>query len=192
MYDLAPSETLPRQSFGDPAGLSSFPKVLRRRLDTFFADENISPKADRTMWVKIAAGLAVLLGSWIVLYAFRLDSWKFVGLYVLGGFAPDISFAEHRARQQPQCHLVCADHKQNSELCLRYLWDQLLHVADPASSRASLLHQSPWPRRTRLQGRGIFRFTPHEPRARWHRFQHIYALFFYAMFSLDYVFVRGF
>jgi linoleoyl-CoA desaturase len=41
-----------------------------------------------------------------------------------------------------------------------------------------------------LTGRGIFRFTPHEPRARWHRFQHIYALFFYAMFSLDYVFVR--
>jgi linoleoyl-CoA desaturase len=43
-----------------------------------------------------------------------------------------------------------------------------------------------------LTGRGIFRFTPHEPRARWHRFQHIYALFFYAMFSLDYVFVRDF
>jgi linoleoyl-CoA desaturase len=43
-----------------------------------------------------------------------------------------------------------------------------------------------------LTGRGIFRFTPHEPRARLHRFQHIYALFFYAMFSLDYVFVRDF
>jgi linoleoyl-CoA desaturase len=43
-----------------------------------------------------------------------------------------------------------------------------------------------------LTGRGIFRFTPHEPRARWHRFQHVYALFFYAMFSLDYVFVRDF
>jgi len=43
-----------------------------------------------------------------------------------------------------------------------------------------------------LTGRGIFRFTPHEPRAPYHRFQHIYALFFYAMFSLDYVFVRDF
>jgi linoleoyl-CoA desaturase len=43
-----------------------------------------------------------------------------------------------------------------------------------------------------LTGRGIFRFTPHEPRARVHRFQHIYALFFYALFSLDYVFVRDF
>jgi linoleoyl-CoA desaturase len=43
-----------------------------------------------------------------------------------------------------------------------------------------------------LTGRGIFRFTPHEPRAPFQRFQHIYALFFYAMFSLDYVFLRDF
>jgi len=43
-----------------------------------------------------------------------------------------------------------------------------------------------------LTGRGIFRFTPHEPRAFFHRFQHIYALFFYALFSLDYVFLRDF
>jgi len=43
-----------------------------------------------------------------------------------------------------------------------------------------------------LTGRGIFRFTPYEPRMSHHRFQHVYALFFYAMFSLDYVFVRDF
>ncbi len=43
-----------------------------------------------------------------------------------------------------------------------------------------------------ISGRGIFRFTPHEPRTPWQRFQHIYALFFYALFSLDYVFVRDF
>ena len=43
-----------------------------------------------------------------------------------------------------------------------------------------------------LTGRRIFRFTPHEPRARLQRFQHIYALFFYALFSLDYVFLRDF
>ena len=45
---------------------------------------------------------------------------------------------------------------------------------------------------TRLRDAASFRFTPHEPRSSLHRFQHIYALFFYAMFSLDYVFVRDF
>ena len=43
-----------------------------------------------------------------------------------------------------------------------------------------------------LTGRGILRFTPHEPRAPVQRFQHIYALLLYAVFSLDYVFVRDF
>jgi linoleoyl-CoA desaturase len=43
-----------------------------------------------------------------------------------------------------------------------------------------------------ISGRGIFRFTPYETLTPWHRFQHIYALFFYALFSLEYVFVRDF
>src|SRR5271165_2460048 len=79
--DLVPSEALPRQSSGRAAGTPTFPKVLRGRLDEFFADQNISPKADRTMWIKIATGLAVLAGSWIGLYAFNPSSWRFVALY---------------------------------------------------------------------------------------------------------------
>ncbi len=58
--DLVPSEAAAPVSAGqastETAGASSFPKVLRRRLDRFFAEQNISPKADRTMWIKIAAG----------------------------------------------------------------------------------------------------------------------------------------
>ena len=48
--DLVPSEARSLQPIGEPAGVSSFPKVLRRRLDQFFVGQNISPKADRTMW----------------------------------------------------------------------------------------------------------------------------------------------
>ena len=85
--DLVPSEAAPRHAVGGAASVSSFPKVLRRRLDNFFSDGNISPKADRTMWVKIALGLTVLAGSWIALYALDPDSWRFVALYLLSGLA---------------------------------------------------------------------------------------------------------
>ena len=84
--DLVPSETSASPII-ESAGASSFPKVLRSRLDRFFADRGISPKADRTMWVKIAMGLAVLVGAWIALYTLRPGSWKFVALYLLGGLA---------------------------------------------------------------------------------------------------------
>jgi linoleoyl-CoA desaturase len=82
-----PSEASPQQSLGDPASVSSFHKVLRRRLDNFFSEGNISLKADRSMWVKIALGSAVLAGSWIVLYTFNPDSWRFVAVYLLNALA---------------------------------------------------------------------------------------------------------
>ena len=85
-YGLLPSEPPLRESV-DPVVAGTFPKVLRRRLDRYFADQNLSPKANSAMWLKIACGLAVLAGSWIALYAFRPGSWKFVALYLLGGLA---------------------------------------------------------------------------------------------------------
>src|SRR5579862_5511974 len=84
--DLVPSESS-AASITEPIGPSSFPKVLRRRLDKFFSDQNITHKADGTMWVKVAVGSAVLVGTWIALYALRPGSWKFVALYLLGGLA---------------------------------------------------------------------------------------------------------
>ena len=189
--DLVPSEASPRQSVGDPAGVSSFPKVLRRRLDKFFADQNISPKADRMMWVKIAAGLTVLVGSWIALYALRPDSWKFVALYVLSGLAQTFLLLNiaHDSNHNAISSVPSVNKILNYvfDVCgiNSYMWRILHHRGHHSCIN---LHGED----DALTGRGIFRFTPHEPRARWHRFQHIYALFVYALFSLDYVFFRDF
>ena len=189
--DLVPSEGLSRQLIGDPANLSSFPKVLRRRLDKFFADTDISPKADRAMWVKIAAGLAVLVGSWIAIYSFNPGSWKFVALYVLNGLAQTFLLLNiaHDSNHNAISSLPSVNKTLNYifDLCgiNSYIWRILHHRGHHSCIN---LHGED----DALTGRGIFRFTPHEPRALWHRFQHIYALFFYAMFSLDYVFVRDF
>ncbi|HMG86722.1 MAG TPA: acyl-CoA desaturase [Terracidiphilus sp.] len=189
--DLVPSEALPREVAGDAASVSSFPKVLRRRLDKFFADQNISPKADRTMWVKIFTGLTVLVGSWIALYAFKLDSWGFVGLYLLGGLAQTFLLLNiaHDSNHNAISSLPSVNKTLNYvfDACgiSSYMWRILHHRGHHSCIN---IHGED----DALTGRGIFRFTPYEPRASYHRFQHIYALFFYAMFSLDYVFVRDF
>jgi linoleoyl-CoA desaturase len=188
---LSPSEAWPQQSVGDTIGPSSFPKVLRRRLDKFFADQNVSPKADPTMWFKIAAGVAVLMGSWIAIYAFKMDSWKFAALYVLGGLAQTFLLLNiaHDSNHNAISSVPSINKTLNYafDVCgiNSYMWRILHHRGHHSCIN---LHGED----DALTGRGIFRFTPHEPRARWHRFQHIYALFFYAMFSLDYVFVRDF
>jgi linoleoyl-CoA desaturase len=189
--DLVPSEALLRQPASDLAGVSSFPKVLRRRLDRFFADQNLSPKADRTMWVKIAMGLAVLAGSWIALYAFRPDSWKFVALYLLGGLAQTFLLLNiaHDSNHNAISSVPSVNKTLNYvfDVCgiNSYMWRILHHRGHHSCINVHGEDDA-------LTGRGILRFTPHEPRKPLQRFQHLYVLFLYALFSLDYVFVRDF
>jgi linoleoyl-CoA desaturase len=181
----------PSRQFGDSAVLSTFPKVLRRRLDSYFADQNLSPKANFAMWFKIACGLAVLAASWTTLYLFRPGSWKFVALYLLGGLAQTFLLlniahdSNHNAISSRP--LVNKTLNYVFDLCgiSSYMWRILHHRGHHSCIN---LHGED----DALSGRGIFRFTPHEVRSPLHRFQHIYALFVYALFSLDYVFFRDF
>jgi len=189
-YGLSPSK-LPLREAVDPGGASVFPKVLRRRLDRYFADQNLSPKANSAMWLKIACGLAVLAGSWIALYAFQPGSWKFVALYLLGGIAQTFLLLNiaHDSNHNAISSRPFINKTLNYvfDVCgiSSYMWRILHHRGHHSCIN---LHGED----DALSGRGIFRFTPHEPRSPQHRFQHIYALFVYALFSLDYVFFRDF
>jgi linoleoyl-CoA desaturase len=189
--DLAPAEASLRDSVLDSAPESSFPKVLRRRLEDFFSKSNISPKADLAMWVKIAVGMAVLAGSWVALYAFKPDSWKFVSLYLLNAIAQ--TFLLLNIAHDSNHNAISSTRWVNKalnyvfDLCgiSSYMWRILHHRGHHSCIN---LHGED----DALTGRGVLRFTPYEPRTRLQRFQHIYALLMYAVFSLDYVFVRDF
>ncbi len=170
---------------------STFPKVLRRRLDRFFADAELSPKADSMMWGKIAIGMAVLAGSWIALYAHRPTAWEFITLYVLGGLAQTFLLLNiaHDSNHNAISSRPAINKSLNYvfDLCgiSSYMWRILHHRGHHSCIN---LHGED----DAIEGRGLFRFTPHDPRTPLHRFQHIYALFLYALFSLEYVFVRDF
>ena len=189
--DLVPSEASLRQASGEPIAARSFPKVLRSRLDSFFAEQKISPKADLTMWVKIAVGFSVLAGSWIAIYTLKMNAWEFVAFYLLGGLAQTFLLlniahdSNHNAISSSP--LVNKSLNYVFDLCgiNSYMWRILHHRGHHSCIN---LHGED----DALTGRGLLRFTPHEPRAPLHRFQHLYVFFLYALFSLDYVFVRDF
>ena len=189
--DLAPAEASLRDSVSESAPESSFPKVLRRRLEGFFSDGSVSPKADLAMWVKIAVGLTVLASSWIALYALKPDSWKFIGLYLLNAIAQTFLLLNiaHDSNHNAISSVRSVNKALNYvfDVCgiSSYMWRILHHRGHHSCIN---LHGED----DALTGRGVLRFTPYEPRTRLQRFQHIYALLMYAVFSLDYVFVRDF
>ena len=188
--DLVPPEPSAAAAM-EGGSASSFPKVLRRRLDRFFAEANVSPKADTTMWGKIALGGAVLAGSWIALYALHPPAWAFLALYVLGGLAQTFLLLNiaHDSNHNAISSRSAINKSLNYvfDLCgiSSYMWRILHHRGHHSCIN---LHGED----DAIEGRGLFRFTPHDPRTPLHRFQHIYALFLYALFSLEYVFVRDF
>jgi linoleoyl-CoA desaturase len=188
--DLVPPEVSESPAI-ESAQAPSFPKVLRRRLESFFADAKLSPKADRTMWSKIAIGMAVLAGSWIALYLLHPASWAFVALYLLGGLAQTFLLLNiaHDSNHNAISSRPAVNKTLNYvfDLCgiSSYMWRILHHRGHHSCIN---LHGED----DAIEGRGLFRFTPHDPRTPLHRFQHIYALFLYALFSLEYVFVRDF
>lgn len=188
---LVLAEASLRDSVFESAPESSFPKVLRRRLDEFFSLGNISPKADLAMWVKITVGMAVLAGSWIALYAFKPDAWRFVGLYLVNAIAQ--TFLLLNIAHDSNHNAISSTRSVNKALnyvfdvcgISSYMWRILHHRGHHSCIN---LHGED----DALTGRGVLRFTPHQPRTRLQRFQHIYALSMYALFSLDYVFLRDF
>ena len=143
------------------------------------------------MWVKIAVGLAVLAGSWIALYALRPDSWKFVGLYLLNAVAQTFLLLNiaHDSNHNAISSMRSVNKALNYvfDVCgiNSYMWRILHHRGHHSCIN---LHGED----DALTGRGVLRFTPYEPRTRLQRFQHVYALLMYALFSLDYVFLRDF
>ena len=188
--DLVPPEVSAAVA-AEAVNTGSFPKVLRRRLESFFADAEVSPKADVTMWSKIAVGLAVLGGSWIALYALHPAPWAFIALYLLGGLAQTFLLLNiaHDSNHNAISSRPIVNKTLNYvfDLCgiSSYMWRILHHRGHHSCIN---LHGED----DAIEGRGLFRFTPHDPRTPLHRFQHIYALFLYALFSLEYVFVRDF
>ncbi len=143
------------------------------------------------MWTKIALGLCVLAGSWIALCTVHTSAQGFLCLYLLGGLAQTFLLLNiaHDSNHNAISSVPWINKSLNYvfDLCgiSSYMWRILHHRGHHSCINVHGEDDA-------LAGRGLLRFTPHEPRTALHRFQHIYAFFLYALFSLDYVFVRDF
>jgi linoleoyl-CoA desaturase len=173
------------------AGKRSFPAELRRRLDDYFTERNLSQKANAEMAMKIAAGFALWFGSYLSLYVFHLDSWKLVLDYLVLGIA-HLYFLFNIAHDG--IHYAIS-RKRSINLLFSYGYEFCgvnSYLARALHNRAHHACINIEGEDDPLSGRGVFRYTPFVRKKAMHRYQHLYVPFLYALVSLDYVFIRDF
>jgi linoleoyl-CoA desaturase len=171
---------------GAPA---TFKKVLYERLNSYFTTDHRSKKADWEMKLNVTLSIVWWIGSYALLFAFRLPFGQFLLLYIFHGLGQAFMFLN-----------IAHDANHNSISNKRYVNVALSYTLDMcgiSSYMWRLMHNIGHHSVMNVYGEdegifahGIFRFSPHAPWKNMHRYQHIYVFFMYIITTLDFIFVK--
>jgi linoleoyl-CoA desaturase len=168
-----------------------FAKELYRRLNNYFVEKQLSRKADKRMVIKLIIAFCWWLGSFGLLFAVNANAFTFFIFYAFHCFAQlfillNIAHdANHRAISKNR--LLSNILVYSFDLCgvSSYMWRCLHHQQHHYCINIDGEDEN-------LVVRGLFRFNPGTRQKFIHRFQHLYFLFFYGLFTIDWVFTKDF
>lgn len=171
---------------------SPFFSTVRKRVDTYFAENNLSPNANGAMWRKATfflVGYGLLYG---LILSNQFSGWAMLGLaMLLGMFAASIGFnVAHDA-----VHGAFSQHGWVNQL-LGYSF--YLLGASPYIWR--IMHNVVHHTYTNIPGHdedidvapGLVRLDPADEYHPWQRYQHLYAFPLYGLTSLSWVFRKDY
>jgi linoleoyl-CoA desaturase len=170
---------------------SAFSKALSQRVDDYFRERHISKHANLEMISKSILGFAATIAAYAWLMTDRFGPIEVVGVYVLLGFAQlymafniahDANHGAYSSSRRVNRVLSCVFDLVGVS---SYMWRLFHNVAHHAFVNIRGAD-------TTLVSGNIFRFSPHDERKPHHRYQHLYASFFYCLSSLDWVLTKDF
>jgi len=170
---------------------SGFSRAVSQRVDGYFQDRRISKHANLEMISKTILGFALWVSTYLWLMTGRFSSLEVVGVYVVHGFA-QLYMAFNIAHDAN--HGAYAKSKRVNRVfgCVfdlvgvsSYMW-RLLHN-DAHHTFVNIRGAD-----TTLVSGNIFRFSPHDQKRPFHRYQHLYAPFLYCLSTLDWVLTKDY
>jgi linoleoyl-CoA desaturase len=168
-----------------------FSKTLAQRVDAYFQDRGISRNANLEMISKTILGFALWIASWVWLMTGRFSAVQVVGVYVIHGLA-QLYMAFNIAHDANHGAYWKSKRVNRVVSCVfdlvgvsSYMW-RLLHN----HSHHSFVNIRGAD--TTLISGAIFRFSPHDRRRPYHRYQHLYASLIYCLATLDWVLTKDF
>jgi linoleoyl-CoA desaturase len=177
--------------FREKVASSAFSKELSHRIDAYFLERQISQYANLQMVAKMILGV----GAWIATYFWLMtgghSSLAVVSLYVLNGFAQlhmglnighDAVHNAYSKSRRVNRLLGCTFDLVGLS---SYMW-RLMH------NHSHHFFVNIRGADTALVSGNLFRFSPHDERRPFHRYQHLYALLFYCLSTLDWVLLKDY
>ena len=161
-----------------------FYKTLRFRVNNYFKERNISRHANATMVIKTIVMLAIYLIPFGFLFVSGLNSWVYLlcwigmGIGMAGCGLSIMHDANHGAYSRNETInkaignvlILLGGSAVNWKIqhnVLHHTYTNITHLDEDIDPPAKLL-----------------RFTPHKKRYPVHKFQHLYAWFFYGMMTM--------
>ncbi len=170
---------------------SLFFPTLKKRVDQYFTQHNKSRYANRKMVIKTVVLLAVYLVPFIALLVFQpsfpvsMLLWIVMGVGIAGIGMSIMHDANHGA--------------YSASSSLNKWLGRTLHLAGAGVTNWKLQHNllhhtftNVVPLDEDIRDRGVIKLSPHSKAAAIHKFQWLYAFFFYGLLTLYWVLVKDF
>jgi linoleoyl-CoA desaturase len=169
-----------------------FSAALRSRVNEYFKSANIRQDADSRMFIKSIVAFAFYLTPLILMLTLGISQiWLLFLCWIIMGFSKAVigTSVMHDA--------LHGSYSKNRKVNQLLSFSAVMIGADPTvwKIQHNVLHHT----YTNIehadediQPRFVMRFTPHQKRRWFHRYQHIYALFFYSISTLVWVTLKDF
>lgn len=177
--------------YAHDVNMSAFSREVAARVDAYFEERGIGRHANLEMYSKTVLGLVATVAVYSWLMTGDFTAVEVIGVYVLLGVAQlfccfniahDGNHGAYSSRKWVNRVAGCVFDAIGVS---SYMWRLLHNTAH--HSFVNIRGAD-----TALTSGSIFRFSPHDRRRAFHRFQHLYAPFFYSLSSLDWVLTKDF
>lgn len=176
-----------------PKGKDSFFDAVIERVNTYFETRHISPYANTEMWIKTIVMLLLYFVPYILMVTGLAagNPWLFFGFWFLMGLGMS---GIGTAVMHDANHGTYSPNKRVNSF-ISYILEIIGGYTVNWKIQHNVLHHT----YTNVEGldedidsMGLLRLSPHQPRRWYHRYQHIYAWFFYMIMTLYWMTAKDF
>jgi linoleoyl-CoA desaturase len=170
---------------------SGFYGTLKKRVDAYFSENNISKHANAAMVLKTFVFLlAYLLPYFFLLiwqpsFGWSLLIWSFMGISVAGIGMSVMHDANHGAYSDNRGINQLVGHSLNLLGGSVFNWKLQHNILHHTYTNITGLDED-------IQDRLVLKFSPHTPVKKYHRFQWIYAFLFYGLLTFYWAVAKDF